>query len=127
MADVADMAQETWQAMEKLVDQGLVRSIGISNFSIKKIKVGPGPHKLRKALLALLALLALHVLHTYGFLNMEQASPSCEGVLGQCCLTQSALWHCLCRTSSHMRASSRRCTRSRSIQSGPTSTTLTSA
>ena len=31
--------QETWQAMEKLVDQGLVKSIGISNFSVKKIQV----------------------------------------------------------------------------------------
>ena len=28
--------------MEKLVAQGLVRSIGISNFSVKKIKVAPG-------------------------------------------------------------------------------------
>ena len=30
--------QETWQAMERLVDQGLARQIGVSNFSIKKVK-----------------------------------------------------------------------------------------
>ena len=71
MADAADVMQETWQAMERLVDQGLVRSIGISNFSVKKIKVGPGPHKLSMALLALLALQALHVLHTQGFFSMK--------------------------------------------------------
>lgn len=29
---------ETWGAMESLVDQGLVRSIGVSNFSPEKIQ-----------------------------------------------------------------------------------------
>ena len=30
--------QETWQAMESLVKDGLVRSIGVSNFSVKKLE-----------------------------------------------------------------------------------------
>ena len=68
MADAADVAQETWQAMEKLVDQGLVRSIGISNFSVKKIKVTYNPHKLHKPLLALQALHApLHCAQDFLF------------------------------------------------------------
>ena len=36
-ATVMPSIQETWQAMEALVREGLVRSIGLSNFSAKKI------------------------------------------------------------------------------------------
>lgn len=33
-----EMMKETWQEMEKLVEMGLVKSIGISNFTTKKVK-----------------------------------------------------------------------------------------
>ncbi len=47
--------QETWQAMEKLVDDGLVRTIGVSNFSVKKLeqllnfaRITPAVHQVRR-------------------------------------------------------------------------------
>ena len=32
------MLQKTWKQMEQLVEEGLVKSIGISNFSVQKIQ-----------------------------------------------------------------------------------------
>ena len=33
--------QDTYHEMEALVDAGMVRSIGVSNFSVKKLRVRP--------------------------------------------------------------------------------------
>lgn len=36
--EVTPSIKETWQAMEALVDKGLVRHLGVSNFSVKKME-----------------------------------------------------------------------------------------
>ena len=42
--------QETWHAMESLVDQGLTKAIGISNYSSKKVKDLLGYCRIKPAL-----------------------------------------------------------------------------
>ncbi len=43
------VSQETWKALERAVDEGLVRSIGLSNFSPEKIEKWLGDARIKPA------------------------------------------------------------------------------